>query len=123
MSTLRPGSDTVYRVGMPKKRRVRPRVTITVDPGVHKRIRELQKLLPGSSVSGIIGELLEVGLPVAEGMLQALRESRGEDGKVDEARARDALARWAGAQLMDLADPLGVIPEKVEKEEQDAAQK
>lgn len=118
-STLTPVSDTLYRVAMSKKRRIRPRLNITVDPAIHARLLELQKLLPGSSLSGIIGELLEVSLPVMEGMLEALRETLHEDGTVDEARARDAIAQWAGAQLLGLHEPLGVAHAKrVQPEEE-----
>lgn len=103
---------------MPKKR-IRPRLTITVDPAIHRGLRELQELLPGSSLSGIVGELLEVSLPVMQGMLEALRESRGSDGEVDEERAKDALAKWAGAQLLGITDAVSVRQAKrVQPEEE-----
>lgn len=97
-------SDTSYHVGMPPKRRIKPRLTITVDPGVHRRLHEIQSMLPGSSVSGIVSELLEISLPVFEGMARALKDAKGDDAKLDDDRARDALARWAGSQLLGLSD-------------------
>ena len=116
---MTPVSDTLYRVAMSKKRRIRPRLNITVDPAIHARLLELQKLLPGSSLSGIIGELLELSLPAMEGMLEVLRDSRRDDGSVDEDRARDGLAQWAGAQLLGLHEPLGVAHAKrVQPEEE-----
>lgn len=105
-------SDTVYPGGMTAKRRIRPRLTITVDPEVYRQLHEVRDLLPGSSLSGIVSELLEVSLPVFEGVVDTLKEARDDDGQLDEARARDALARWAGAQLLGLSDTFGAEPGK-----------
>lgn len=66
------------------------------------RLREVQALMPGSTLSAIIDELLSLSLPVLEGMVAALRDARREDGTVDDDRAKDALAKWAGAQLLGL---------------------
>ncbi|MBW7856699.1 MAG: hypothetical protein H3C44_10650 [Ignavibacteria bacterium] len=83
-------------------KRKRPVLTVTLDAEVIARLREAQRLLPGSSLSGIVSELLQMSLPLVEGMIAALREARRDDGTVDDDRAKDSLARWAGAQLLGL---------------------
>lgn len=89
------------------KKRVKPRVSLSIPPEVHQRILELQRILPGASFSGIVGELLKISLPAMEAMTDAMTEARLPDGSVDEQRARDRLARWAGAQLLGLSDTYG----------------
>lgn len=86
------------------KKRVKPRVSVSIPPEVYQRIVELQRILPGASFSGIVGELLTISLPAMEAMTDAMTEARLPDGSVDEQRARDRLARWAGAQLLGLSD-------------------
>lgn len=100
---------------MPSKKRVKPRISLTLDPEVYGRLRAVRDRIPGASLSGVVNELLAVSLPVMEEMAKALRESQREDGTIDEVRARDGLARWAGAQLLGLSDTFGSAGEEVSK--------
>lgn len=101
------------RLAMPKqKKRIRPRLSLTLDPEIYQRLLAVQSMLPGSSLSGLVGEVLDLGLPFLEGMTEVLKASRTEEGAVDEERARDALAKWAGAQLLALSDTTGDRPGK-----------
>lgn len=95
-------------------KRGRPAVTVTLDPEVRRRIAAVQEAVPGATFSGIVDELLQMGLPAMEAMVSVLQESRSEDGTVDEDRAKDALARWAGAQLLGLSHTDG---DETEEEE------
>lgn len=87
-------------------RRIKPRVTVTLDKDVYDRLQRLRRVLPGATVSGVVNEVLSLGLPVVEEMGKAMREAMSEDGTLDEMRARDALAKWAGAQLFDFVSDI-----------------
>ena len=85
-------------------RRIKPRISVTLDPVVHRRLHSTVKLVPGATMSAIVNELLELSLPVLEDMGKALREAMNESsGQLDEARAKDALAKFAGQQILRFA--------------------
>ena len=82
--------------------RLRTQVSITLDQATMRRLDALVTLLPGSNRSAVLEEVLLAGLPVFEAMADALVAARDETGVVDDQRARDAMAHWAGAQLLGL---------------------
>lgn len=120
-SSVTERSSTLLTGGKPKSysrdmsiKRERPAVTVTLDPEVRRRILAVAEALPGATFSGVIDELAQMSLPAMEAMVSVLQESRSEDGVVDEERAKDALARWAGAQLLGLSHTEG---DELEEEE------
>lgn len=97
---------------MSSVKRIRPKISLSLDPDVYRRLRAVRDRMPGTpSFSVLVSELLAVSLPMMEHMAKALVEAQREDGTVDELRARDALAKWAGAQLLGLSDTTGVWAE------------
>lgn len=88
-----------YSAGMAQPRH-KPKLSVTLDSGTEARLRKLHERMPGSNLSGIVDELLIASLPMFEAMADALEAARGDDGVVDEGRAKDRLAHWAGAQLL-----------------------
>lgn len=89
---------------MAKVKRVRPVLTVTMDPDLLERLYTVHAALPGATLSGVVEELMEASLPMFEAMVAALQEAKGDDGVVDDDRAKDAIAKWAGAQLLGLSD-------------------
>lgn len=79
----------------PPKKRVRPTLTVTIDPQVHDRLRALVDALPGATLSVLLDELLVAALPIFEDMAAAVR---GADG--DEQAAQDTLAALIGARIL-----------------------
>ena len=86
-----------------KPKRNKPRVSITLEPEVYERIKRVADSAPGMNMSLVINELCALSLPVLEDMGKALREAINERGQLDVPRAKDALAKWAGAQLFEFA--------------------
>lgn len=84
--------------------RRRPTITVTIETELRDRLDALVARMPGSNRSALIGEVLEAGLPLYEQMADAMESTRRADGSLDESRARDQLAQWAGAQLLGLQD-------------------
>jgi len=82
--------------------RLRTQTSITLDQATIGRLDALVTLLPGSNRSAVLEEVLLAGLPVFEAMAEALVAARDSTGVVDDQRARDAMAQWAGAQLLGL---------------------
>lgn len=91
-------ADTVLVCGV-AHRRNRPSLTVTIDPELDRRLRALVELLPGSSLSIVVDELLTAALPTYEGMAQAIHEARSADGLVDEARARRLAGAFIGSMV------------------------
>ena len=84
------------------KKRVKPRISLTLEPEVYDRLIRLRDTVPGMTASGLVNEVLAAALPAMEDMGKALRRAFDEAGNLDEGRARDELARWAGAQMLNL---------------------
>lgn len=89
-------------------KRLRPRISVTLDPAVYGQLRRVQGSLPGANLSGVVNEALAVSLPLFEEMSKAMRSAVKEDGDLDDQRVRDELAKWAGAQLLGLSDTSGM---------------
>lgn len=88
---------------MPTPRR-KPVLSLTFEPDTVTRLDALVALLPGSTRSGVADEVMQAGLPVFEQMAQAMTDAKRPDGSLDEQKARDAVAQWAGAQLLGMYD-------------------
>lgn len=82
--------------------RQRAQISVTFDHSTLGRLDALVALLPGSNRSNVLEEVVIAGLPVFEAMAAALVAAKDESGVVDDQRARDAMAQWAGAQLLGL---------------------
>ena len=99
-------SDTGLCWGMSKKqkpkKRIKPRISVTLQPETYSQLMKVRDALPGITTSSIVDELLSASLPALEDMGKALRRAFDEAGNLDEGRARDELARWAGAQMLNL---------------------
>lgn len=80
----------------------RPGISIRLDAATLHRLDALVSLLPGSTRTAVLEEVLLAGLPLYEEMAQAIIAARDERGVVDDQRARDAMAMWAGQQLLGL---------------------
>ena len=84
-------------------KRKRPVLTVTVKPDLLDRLTAVQEALPsGTTLSGLVDELIEMSLPAMEAMVAAFSEAKTEDGTVDEARAKESLAKWVGSQLLSV---------------------
>lgn len=102
-------SDTVYNVAMTVKR-VRPRISVTLDPDVYRRLIRLRDTLPGgASASALVNEVLAVGLPALEEVAAAMKRAMKEDGTVDQDKALDDLSRFVGSHLLGLSDKVAEI--------------
>ena len=85
------------------KRRRKP-LNLTIEPALRARLDALQAKVPGATLSAICEELMTMSLPAFEAMAEAMVTARRADGQIDEAKARDAMAVWAGAQLLNLGN-------------------
>lgn len=88
---------------MPEQR-TRPRITLSIDPENHARLKRIVAGVPGGTMSGVVDEMFTVMLPQFEQLVEALQAARRSDGSFDEMRGRDALAAWAGQQMLGLSD-------------------
>jgi hypothetical protein len=96
-------------------KRTRPTLTITVDADVKGRLFAVAKKIPGGTVSGVVGEMLKLTLPMMESVVGILEAARREDGTLDEGVARDGMAAYIGTQLITLYDTQGkLLPSKEE---------
>lgn len=99
---------------------VNPRITITLTPAVATVLRELSKLA-GNSQSAIVGELLEMSLPVFERVVTALKAAAAiqESAKTEIAagleRAQGKLEDQMGLMLGDMDETLRPLLEQAEK--------
>lgn len=85
--------------GDPKKR-----ISLSLTSDTHARLMRMRDSLPGgATASGIVEEVLANSLPALEELVAALNQARTDDGVFDEQRGRDELARWAGAQMLELS--------------------
>lgn len=93
-------------------KRAKAKTSITLDQDVYQRLLRVKGAMPGLTVSGVINELLSLSLPALEDMGRALEKAWDEQSQTfDELRAKDALAHWAGAQMLDL------VSHQIEREE------
>jgi hypothetical protein len=100
-----PGVRSVvqWRMAAPVKRK-RPVLTVTVDADVKARVQALAAEIPGGTVSGVVGELLAMTLPMMESVIGVMRAAQREDGSLDEAVARERMGAWIGTQVLSLYD-------------------
>lgn len=101
---LRSASSVSYSWRMAEEQRTRPRVTLSLDPVNVARLKRTVAGIPGGTMSGVVDEMLSAMLPQFEQLVEALQSARRDDGSFDEARGRDALAHWAGQQMLGLSD-------------------
>ena len=78
-------------------------LTVTVEPEIRERIDAVVEAMPGSTLSGLVEQLLLASLPAFEQVAVAVQASRDEAGVVDEAAATEHMANWVGRQLLKLA--------------------
>jgi hypothetical protein len=88
----------------PSTKRIRPILTVTVDPETKARIRALAAKIPGGTLSGVVEELVKTTLPMMEAAVQVMHDSKRSDGTLDEVAARERMGAWIGTQLLTLYD-------------------
>ena len=99
-------------------KRVKRKISITLEPAVHDTLMRMKEQMPGMTASGVINEILSLSLPQLEELVTTLRAAIDETtGQLDNQRARDEFAKWAGAQMLDLMTEVSDSPVlKSEKE-------
>lgn len=82
-------------------------MTLSMDPATDDRLREIVAKMPGANLSGLVQEMVTVLLPMFEAAAEAMVQAKRDDGTFDEAKVKDQLAHWAGAQMLKLYDTHG----------------
>jgi hypothetical protein len=99
-----------------RPKRKRPTLSITVDANVRHRLFVMARKLPGGTVSGVVGEMLTLLLPVMEDVVQMLEDARRADGRLDVEQYRDRMAAYVGTTLIKMYDTQGVLEPREEDE-------
>jgi hypothetical protein len=82
------------------RRRIRPTLTVTIDPGINARLRALVDSLPGATLATLMDELLGAVLPLYEDMAESFREAKRSDGSIDEAKAQELVSAAIGGRIL-----------------------
>jgi hypothetical protein len=95
----------LYNRAMTKRKR--PILTVTVDADLKRRLKVLAKQIPGGTLSGVVGELLTMTLPMMEEVVAVMVKARQADGSIDDEEARRGMAAWIGTKVLSLYDTQG----------------
>jgi hypothetical protein len=77
---------------------------VTVDVDLKQRLFATAERIPGATVSGILRELLKVGLPIFEQVAEVMTETTREDGTLDRELAQERMGQWIGVQMLKMYD-------------------
>jgi hypothetical protein len=90
-------------------KRKRPLLTVTVDAELKRRLKAVTKQIPGATLSGVVGELLKVTVPMIEEVVGVMVKARQADGSIDDDAARQGMAAWIGTKVLTLYDTQGQL--------------